>query len=112
MNPIKPPVNRRANLRKSPRGKVRITCHKGSFDLGLNLGRGLLDASESGARLIASENLKKGQEILLGLEGPGQSRPLKVPAVVIWSVEAADGTFCIGAELQKRLRYSDLQKLT
>jgi hypothetical protein len=104
--------NRRISQRRSAKRSVGVTCFKGALGLGANLAVSLLDLSESGVRMIIKTGLDKGQEVEIGLLGPGRSRPIKLLANVAWSVPAADGTFCVGACFQRRLAYADLLHLT
>jgi hypothetical protein len=71
----------------------------------------MLDLSETGIRLLVRASLPQDLEIEIGLEGLGHSRPLRLPARVVWSVETADGRYCIGAEFQSPLCYADLHVL-
>jgi hypothetical protein len=36
-------------------------------------------------------------------------RSIKGLAKVVWVLALADGTYCLGAQFERRLRYSDLQ---
>ena len=103
--------NRRIASRQKPKGSTKVTCHKGLLGLGPNLAVSLLDLSETGVRLVVKSALEKGQEIEIGLLGLNHPRPIKLPAVVAWSVPAADGTYCLGARFQKRLTYGDFLQL-
>ena len=112
MSEPKPASNRRRSIRRRPRGKVRVCCYKGSFDLGHNLAVSLLDLSDIGARLIVKAELKPGQEVFLIVEVPHYIHPVRLPATVVWCRPESEGTFCIGADFQKRMEYLDLQNLT
>ncbi len=101
--------NRRVEPRRRARGNVRIGCMKGKLGLGMNLAFALLDASETGVRLIVTTALEKGQEIEVNFVGPARGKPCKQLAEVMWCVPAADGRFCVGARFHHRLSYSDLQ---
>jgi hypothetical protein len=105
-------ANRRASRRLPSRSLVKITCRKGSTDLGPNLAVALLDASETGVRLVLSQALDVGQEVSLTLDGPTGGRPAKCQGTVVWSVPAADGSILAGVRLHKPLRYHDLTHLT
>jgi hypothetical protein len=86
-----------------------VSCIKGALGLGKNLALRLLDISESGVRFTTTAALDRGQEIEVRLENFGYGRPIKALANVVWCVTASDGTFCIGALVQKRLPYCDFQ---
>ena len=103
--------DRRVNRRRFPRGGIKITCLRGSLGLGKNLAVSLLDISETGIRMVVSSALDARQEVEVTLIGPRQCRPIKVRGDVVWCVPAADGTFCIGARFQKRLRFGDFREV-
>ena len=63
-----PRPDHRLCRRRPARGRVRVVCQKGAMGLGVNLAVALLDVSESGARLILSGPLQRGQEVSLTLE--------------------------------------------
>jgi hypothetical protein len=105
-------TNRRGSRRFPPRGRVKVTCRKGSLDLGPNLGVALLDASETGARLVLSVGLVFGQEVFLTLDSPTGGRPPRRLGTIVWTVAAADGTFLTGVQFAKPLRYTELSHVT
>jgi hypothetical protein len=104
--------NRRLAPRRVPRGRPKVSCYTGPCGLGPNVASSLLDVSESGARLLAREELKPGREVEVGLLGVGHLRPVVRAANVVWCVAAAGGGFCVGVRFQKALPYADLQDLT
>src|SRR3954470_8826291 len=100
--------NRRHERRRAPKRSTKVTCQKGAMGLGPNLALSLLDVSESGIRMRLKEDLPAGQQVEINLGGVGTARSAKRLATVVWSVAAADGTFCIGAQFEKFLTYADL----
>lgn len=104
--------NRRSSRRRTAKLSTKVTCFKGSLGLGHNLAVKVLDLSETGIRIVLKSALPTGQEIEVSLQGPYHCRPFKVLARVMWCVEAADGTFCVGAHFQKGLCYSGLLDMT
>jgi len=67
----------RAFPRRSPIGNVTLSCHKkGSTETASNLTTSTLDLSEAGARLLVRAPLEVGEDVVLGLEGPGYRSPL------------------------------------
>jgi hypothetical protein len=104
-------ANRRRTFRRRPRKITKVACFKGALGLGPNLALDLLDVSERGVRLRVKEPLELHQQVEVHLTGLGHRRPVKVPAAVVWCVEAADGSYCIGAHFEKGLPYADLQQL-
>jgi hypothetical protein len=71
----------------------------------------LLDISETGARLVLSEGLAKGEEVSVTLEAPASGRRVQRAANVIWSVPTADSSACAGLHFHKPLRFADLDHL-
>jgi PilZ domain-containing protein len=104
--------NRRVSIRRTPKGKPRITCVKGSLGLGRNIGEAVLDLSETGIRFIVSIPLEKRQEIEVTLQGQAQPQAVKLMAEVVWCVATADKRYCVGARFQKYLSYADFGRLT
>lgn len=104
--------NGRGEPRRVPRGKIKVVCRRGCMDLGPNLALSLLDISESGVRLRLRESLPLGQEVSITLEGAGGVRPVQRLGRVVWSVAAADGSYCAGVSLDKRLEYRQFLELT
>jgi hypothetical protein len=112
LNPPTPPQrNRRLTQRRPPKRSTKATGHKGPMGLGPNVVMSVVDLSESGARLVVKVPLEKGQEVEVHLQGQSQSRPIKLPAVVVWAVPQQDGTYSAGVSFQRRLSYADLQDL-
>jgi hypothetical protein len=103
--------NRRRQRRQKSKGSTKVTCTAGKWGLGPNLARSVLDLSSTGACLVLSAALEKGQDVEVSLQGTWQVRPLKLPAQVVWCLAAADGTWCAGIRFQRNLEYSDLQAL-
>jgi hypothetical protein len=99
-------------MRRSPRGRVKIVCQRGTLELGPNLALAVLDISETGVRLRVKEALRPGQELSISLEGPCSIRPVRRIGRVVWSVPSADGTHCAGVNLDKRLDYREFLDLS
>jgi hypothetical protein len=108
--PSKPGYLPRAR-RRAPKGNTKATCRRGVLGLGPNLALAILDVSEAGIRLRVRELLEPGQEVEIGLEGLANSRPLRVPASVVWCVPTAEGDYCVGLQFDRRLTYADLHML-
>src|SRR4051812_17873007 len=111
MEPQPTTKNRRASPRRRPKSGAKVTCQKGSLGLGPNLALSVLDVSENGIRLVLKSPLPKGQDIEINLSVPGYPRPVKLPAVIVWSVPEPDGTWRVGARFQKPLNYRDLLQI-
>jgi hypothetical protein len=100
--------NRRASRRLLARPRVRVTCRKGSLDLGHNLALSLLDVSQTGARVVVQSALAAGQEVSVTLEAPASGRRARRTAAVVWCVPLAEGGCCVGLRFEKPLPYADL----
>src|SRR5437763_939612 len=98
--------NRRLNMRRPVKGRVKVTCRKGGLDLGPNLTVSTLNVSETGVRLILNANLSAGQEVSLGLESQDHQRPIRMLGKVAWSLAEGE-QWQVGIEFQKRLKYPD-----
>jgi hypothetical protein len=109
--PSPPPRNRRLSRRIVVRRTITIVCRRGSMDLGKDIALKMLDISEDGVRLLLREAIKPNEEVCLTLSSIALVRPLKRLGNVAWAVASADGTFCAGVRLQKRLPYADLSRL-
>jgi hypothetical protein len=107
-----PERNRRLSPRRTPKRTTKARGHKGALGLGPNVVESLADLSDSGARLVVKVPLTQGQEVEVHLQGQSQARPIKVPAVVVWSVPATESTWTVGVQFQKRLSYTELQELS
>jgi len=103
--------NRRLEARHRPKGCTKAACRKGTLDLGKSNALGLLDIAETGVRLVVREPLPKNQEVAVTLEGPCHRRPLRIIGRVVWCMETAEGTYCVGVQLYKRLPYLELTRL-
>jgi hypothetical protein len=79
-------------------------------DLRPDVALALLDLSENGVRLVTREALAPVQRVFLVLEGPG-GRPARRQGTVAWSVAAADGTYCVGVKLLRRLGPEEMRTL-
>lgn len=106
-----PGPNRRSSIRRPPRGKARVTCLKGSLGLGRNLAKSLLDISETGARLILTAALARGDEVEVTLSSPNLPRPIRLLGNVIRSIPDGEGHFAVGVRFQKSVNYAELSRL-
>jgi hypothetical protein len=103
--------NRRDSYRRKSKKDVRISCARGHAGDGPDLALSLLDASQTGIRLIVREELDREQVVLLRLEGPG-CPPVRRAGTIMWCVPAADGAFLVGVRLEERLPFAALIRLT
>jgi hypothetical protein len=114
-NPPRRP-NRRFSARKRPRGKAKVACYRGAWDLGANLGIALLEVSETGALVLLRAALPPSQVVTLMLQGQWHLRPIRMPGKVVWCAAASDNpeaeTFRAGIEFEKRLPWADLMQIS
>jgi hypothetical protein len=111
MNQSKTSVsNCRQSPRRTPKRGIRATGCVGPLATGPNVVLSLLDISKSGARLLVGVPLEEGQEVEVTLQGPGQTPPIKIPAVVVWSA-AVEGGSCVGVFFWQWLSHIELREL-
>lgn len=106
-----PRRNSRRALRQSPKGSTKVVAYRNALGLGQNIAVRVLDLSESGVRLILSENLLPGTEFEITL-GSVARKPVRLLANVVWSVPTTDAQFAVGAQFAKPLNYATLQDLS
>jgi hypothetical protein len=104
-------ANRRRSQRRKPRSSVKVECRKGASGLGANLAKTLLDVSDSGVRLVISQELALQGEVEIIIGGYGMKAPIKRLATVRWQLKLESGLFCTGIEFQKHIDYRDWQNL-
>ena len=94
-----PTSDRRRSRRQRPKPSTEIACRADERLLvGADLAVAVLDISADGIRLIVNSPLDVGRKIEVDLEGIGYCRTLNLTAEVVWSLETADGQWCIGAK--------------
>ncbi len=91
-------ADRRRSRRQHPKASTEIICRSDARIVGSNMAVSVLDISADGIRLMVNAPLEKGQRIEVDLQGIGYCRPLQLTAEVVWSLETADGQWCIGAK--------------
>lgn len=89
---------RRHSRRQSPKPTTEVTCRSQTVIVGPDVAVAVLDISADGIRLKVNAPLEEGQRIEVDLEGIGYCEPLRLNAVVMWSLATADGNWCIGAK--------------
>jgi hypothetical protein len=109
MNP--PAINRRRTRRQPAKKTVKLRCQKGTWGLGPNVARTLLDVSTDGARLVIAVPLESNRDVTLSLEGPWHKHPLAIAARVRWCEPLADGAYCVGVVFEKTIPYREVQDL-
>jgi hypothetical protein len=107
MSPNTPP-NRRTGRRLAPRG-VKVVLRANPLDLGPNLAAGLLDLSDTGARVRIWKPLRPGQAVFLTVEATTNGKSVKRQAWVVWCEPANDGGASeAGLAFEKTVGYADL----
>jgi Tfp pilus assembly protein PilZ len=107
-NPVPPQQNRRRFHRKKPKKSTKVVTFKGSSGLGYNLALSLLDLSETGIRMVVRDSFQTGQDVEVNLESICHQRPIKVLGKVVWCMQAADGSHCVGIHFYRPLPYADI----
>jgi PilZ domain len=101
--------DRRIVRRKPLKKCVDTIVRKGTLGLGPNLAAGGVELSSDGVQLRVKCELKKGDEIEIGLTGIGRSKPMSLVADVRWCREDEEtDDFLIGAKFRRRLTYSEI----
>src|SRR5262245_9540212 len=91
--------DRRIVRRRPLKKGVGITVRKGTLGLGPDLAAGGEELSLDGVQLRVKSELKRGDEIEVGLTGVGRSRPVVLIADVRWCREDNESeTYLIGAK--------------
>jgi c-di-GMP-binding flagellar brake protein YcgR len=103
--------NRRRSQRRKPRNSVRVECRKGAHGLGANIVAAVLDISDTGVRLIATQATDPNGEVEIVISGYGMKELIKRIGNVRWQVKLENGHFCTGVEFQKQIAYRDWQNL-
>lgn len=104
--------DRRLSVRRPPKSGVQLACRNDSLGLGPDLAVSIFDLSETGVRLVLAEACTKGQELQIELLAPGQGRPQKLLANVVWCQPRESGDFWVGAQWRRRLTYGEIGDLT
>lgn len=112
MKETTPGGNKRLSRRRVAKTSIRATLRLGGLDMGPNVGRSLVDLSESGARVTVHAALEPKQEVSLSMEGQSHSRPVVRVGRVIWCRPADEGAFLVGVAFDKRLPYAAFLELT
>jgi hypothetical protein len=103
------PPNRRTGRRLAPRGGVKVVLRATPLDLGPNLAAGLVDVSDTGARVRVWESLRPGQAVFLTVEATTNGKAVKRQARVVWCRPAdAGGVAEAGLVFEKPIGYADL----
>jgi hypothetical protein len=98
-------------MRRKAKRTTRIACYKGALGLGKNIALSVLDLSETGLCLLVNTAMAQGEELEVNLMALSHRHAIKVLAEVVWSVEAKDGVFCVGAKFRSTVPYREIQEM-
>lgn len=102
-------ADRRVVRRRPLKKGVGLTVRKGTMGLGPNLAAGGVELSDDGIQVLVKSELKKGDEIEIGLVGIGRSKAMTLVADVRWCRPTEEGdAFAIGAKFRRRLGYAEV----
>lgn len=105
-----PTKNQRRSRRQAPKSCTRIIAYSNAFGFGKNVALQILDVSETGIRLLVKRDLPVGLEFEIKLESAG-TNSVKTTATIVWSIQATDGQWVVGASFAKPINYRDLHSL-
>ena len=94
------------------RAKCKVECRKGAAGSSSNIGEGLLDLSEKGAKVIVKEAVDAGRTVELRMFPRGEIKPIVVLGKVVRCEALGNGSFSLGVKFDKHIQFSDLRRLT
>ncbi len=94
-----PSPDARRSPRLSPKGATRLEAFREPGGKGPDIAVRVLDISANGARIVLRERLPIGHALGFALYGP-HLMPVAGTAVVVWAIDAGDGTFTTGINFQ------------
>jgi hypothetical protein len=103
-------ADRRIVRRRPLKRGVALTIRKGTTGLGPNISVGGVELSNDGIQVRVKSELKRGEEIEVGLTGIGRGKPIILVGEVRWCRpdNEDDKVFVIGARFRKRLTHADM----
>lgn len=102
-------ADRRIVRRRTLKKGVGLTVRKGTMGLGPNLGRGGVELSNDGIQVKVKTELKKGDEVEIGLVGIGRSKAMTMIADVRWCREDDEGDgYVVGIKFRRRLSHAEM----
>jgi hypothetical protein len=102
-------ADRRIVRRRPLKKGVGLTIRKGTLGLGPNLAVGGIELSHDGIQLKVKSELKKGDEVEIGLVGIGRSKAMVLIAEVRWCSADDEGTaFLAGIKFRRRLAHAEI----
>jgi len=102
---------RRLWPRFPPLEETCASCHSGTLRIGRDLAVSLTDLSDTGAGLLLSEPLLRGEVVEVGLRAPGLKDEVRRMGVIVWA--KAEGETCrVGILFSERLGAAALRALS
>ena len=102
-------AERRIVRRRPLKKGVALTVRKGTMGLGPNLSIGGVELSDDGIQVLIKKEVKKGDEIEIGLTGIGRSKPMFLISDVRWCRPVEDTeNFLVGAKFRRRLAHQEM----
>lgn len=109
---LDPRLERRRSGRRAARPWVKAELRVGgAADLGPDLGLGLLDVSEDGARVRVRAAVQPAGAVEVVLWPLGMTEPIRRRAQVAWCRPGIQGTFLVGLRLAEPLTAEELRAL-
>jgi PilZ domain len=106
-----PIPERRAARRRLAKSGARVEVRRGPLGMGPNLAVGLVELSQTGARVRLKTAIQPGVEVEVALWPPAGVRSVRGPAEVRWCRPVRDGTFLAGLRLRRTITNGDLRHL-
>jgi hypothetical protein len=102
-------ADRRLIRRRPLKKGVELIIRKGTTQLGPNLAAGGVELSHDGIQVKVKSELKKGDEVEIGLVGIGRGKAMTMIADVRWCRPNDEGdAFLAGIRFRKRLAHADI----
>jgi hypothetical protein len=102
-------ADRRIVRRRPLKKGVELIIRKGTMGLGPNLSAGGVELSHDGIQVKVKSELKKGDEVEVGLFGIGRGKAMTLVADVRWCRPNDDGdAFLAGIQFRKRLSHAEI----
>jgi PilZ domain len=108
---LNPHLERRRSRLRPARPWAKAEFRLGPAGSGPDLGLGLLDVSEHGARLRVRAAVRPGDEADVTLWPPGGTDPIRRSGAVVWCRAGDNGSFLAGVRLGRSLSAEELNDL-
>jgi hypothetical protein len=91
------------------KGKGKLTYQISDSRIAPSHQAALVDISENGVGMIATQLLEVGTQLRISLETPHQGQIVSMLAQVRWMTPLAGNQFRVGCRLERRLAYTEMQ---